>query len=122
MSSIKTCLVWIVPPVTYRWLNGKKAWLSDVEFRSDGAMQFHLARRNNRAGFNTGHVVNPLYQGHIAFRTDDLDAFKQQLEENNVPYSDYGHAAVQGWHQIFFYDPDGNVVEVHQIVDMEEDG
>jgi catechol 2,3-dioxygenase-like lactoylglutathione lyase family enzyme len=22
--------------------------------------------------------------------------------------------AMAGWHQIFFYDPDGNVIEVHQ--------
>jgi len=21
---------------------------------------------------------------------------------------------MSGWHQIFFYDPDGNVIEVHQ--------
>jgi hypothetical protein len=22
---------------------------------------------------------------------------------------------MNGWHQIFFHDPDGNVVEVHQV-------
>jgi glyoxylase I family protein len=32
-----------------------------------------------------------------------------------VPYSDYGTWAMNGWHQIFFHDPDGNVVEVHQV-------
>ena len=26
-----------------------------------------------------------------------------------------GECAVNGWHQIFFYDPDGNVTEVHQV-------
>ena len=26
-----------------------------------------------------------------------------------------GSGAVNGWHQIFFYDPDGNVIEVHQV-------
>ena len=29
-------------------------------------------------------------------------------------HSDYGGWAMSGWQQIFFYDPDGNVIEVHQ--------
>ena len=37
------------------------------------------------------------------------------LDSLGVPYSDWGDRAVAGWHQIFFYDPDGNVIEVHQI-------
>ena len=24
--------------------------------------------------------------------------------------------AMKGWHQIFFHDPEGNVIEVHQIM------
>jgi hypothetical protein len=30
------------------------------------------------------------------------------------PYADYGQRAMNGWHQIFCYDPEGNVIEVHQ--------
>ena len=55
-----------------------------------------------------------MQQGHIAFRTDDLDAFKTRLKEKGINYSDYGDWAMTGWKQVFFYDPDGNVVEVHQ--------
>ena len=33
-----------------------------------------------QAGFNTGQIVNPLARGHIAYRTDDLDAFKNILK------------------------------------------
>jgi len=32
-----------------------------------------------------------------------------------IPYSDYGDWAMEGWRQIFFYDPAGAVVEVHQV-------
>jgi glyoxylase I family protein len=32
-----------------------------------------------------------------------------------VPYADYGKWALAGWYQIFFHDPDGNIIEVHQI-------
>ena len=51
----------------------------------------------------------------IAYRTDDLDAFKAHLMENGIPFSDWGETAVVGWQQIFFYDPDGNIIEVHQV-------
>ena len=98
------------------YLEREKGVPTDAHFRSDGNIQFHIASRDEETGFRTGHIVNPLAKGHIAFRTDDLEAFKQRLEEKNIPYSDYGHAAVKGWHQIFFYDPDGTVIEVHQIV------
>lgn len=91
-----------------------KGYSGDVAFVTDGAIQTHLAERDVQAGFKTGHIVNPLEKGHIAYRTDDLDAFKAHLEANGVAYSDWEHTAVAGWRQIFFYDPDGNVIEVHQ--------
>ena len=65
--------------------------------------------------FKTGHTINPLEKGHIAYRTDDLKAFKKHLKELNINFSDWGETAVEGWKQIFFHDPDGNVIEVHEI-------
>ncbi len=96
-------------------LEKNKGYSGDVAFVTDGAIQTHLARRDVQAGFKTGNIVNPLERGHIAYRTDDLSTFKAHLEEKGVPYSDWGNAAVAGWHQIFFYDPDGNVIEVHEV-------
>jgi catechol 2,3-dioxygenase-like lactoylglutathione lyase family enzyme len=95
-------------------LEKKKGYAGDVTFVSDGHIQMHLAQKDLLAGFRTGHIVNPVSQGHIAYRTDDIDAFKEHLEAEGVPYSDWGNAAVAGWRQIFFFDPDGNVIEVHQ--------
>ncbi|RMF05651.1 MAG: VOC family protein [Alphaproteobacteria bacterium] len=86
----------------------------DVSFVTDGRMQVHLAERDLDCGFRTGNIVNPMERGHIAFRTDDIAAFKKRLEEMDIPYSDYGGWAMAGWQQIFFYDPEGNVIEVHQ--------
>ena len=86
----------------------------DVSFVTDGTTQFHLAEKDMNTGFRTGNIVNPTSRGHIAFRTDDIAAFKKRLEERGIRYSDYGGFAMNGWHQIFFYDPDGNVIEVHQ--------
>jgi catechol 2,3-dioxygenase-like lactoylglutathione lyase family enzyme len=86
----------------------------DVAFVTDGTTQVHLAERDLGVGFRMGQAVNPLERGHIAFRTDDIDAFKRRLEEKGIPYSDYGGFAMNGWQQVFFHDPEGNIIEVHQ--------
>jgi catechol 2,3-dioxygenase-like lactoylglutathione lyase family enzyme len=98
-------------------LEKEQGYAGDVAFVTDGNIQTHLAQRDVMAGIATGQIVNPVARGHIAFRTDDLAAFKAHLEAKGVPYSDWGNRAVAGWHQIFFYDPDGNVIEVHEVED-----
>ena len=87
----------------------------DVAFVTDGEMQVHIAEKDLECGFRTGNAVNPVERGHVAFRTDDIAAFKKRLDEKGVPYSDYGAWAMSGWEQIFFYDPDGNIIEVHEV-------
>lgn len=100
-------------------LNEEKGLVGDVSFVTDGDIQMHLTPRDVLNSFRSGQVVNPLERGHIAYRTDDIKEFMAHLEVQGVPYSDWGSNAVKGWHQIFFYDPDGNVIEVHQIVDVD---
>ena len=95
-------------------LEKKKGYAGDVAFVSDGAIQMHLAQKDIHAGFRAQQYVNPVSCGHIAFRTDDIEAFKAHLKQHGIPFADWGNQAVAGWHQIFFYDPDGNVIEVHQ--------
>jgi glyoxylase I family protein len=94
-----------------------QGYAGKVSFVTDGQMQLHLAEKDLGVAFRTNKSLNPLERGHIAFRTDDIEAFKKRLEEKGVPYSDYGKWAMGGWHQIFFYDPEGNVIEVHQADD-----
>jgi len=94
--------------------NRDEGYAGAVAFVTDGTTQVHLAEKDLGVSFRTGQAINPLERGHIAFRTDDIEAFKRRLEEKRIPYSDYGTWAMGGWHQIFFHDPDGNVIEVHQ--------
>ena len=96
-------------------LEKEKGYDGHVAFVSDGHIQTHLAQRDLNLGFRTGHSINPLERGHIAYRTDNLEAFKAHLTEKGIAFSDWGETAVVGWQQIFFYDPDGNIIEVHQI-------
>jgi catechol 2,3-dioxygenase-like lactoylglutathione lyase family enzyme len=79
-------------------------------------LQMHLCAPDQYLGARYGHIVNPISRGHIAYRCDDIDAIKRRLEAADIPYSDWGTWAVKGWHQIFFFDPVGTVVEVHQVI------
>ncbi|MGY9034906.1 MAG: VOC family protein [Rhodobacterales bacterium] len=92
-----------------------KGYSGDVAFITDGTIQTHIAQKDQLAGFNTKQFVNPVERGHIAYRTDDIVEFKAHLDSKGIKYSDWGNAAVNGWHQVFFYDPDGNVIEVHEV-------
>lgn len=87
-----------------------------IRFATEGKMEMHLAERDLGVAFKNGHVINPVDRGHIAFRTDDLAAFLEILDAQGIPYSDYGTAFAKEWHQVFFQDPEGNVIEVHQQV------
>jgi glyoxylase I family protein len=93
----------------------KAGYPGSVAFLSDGTTQFHLAEKDFGISFRTGQAINPVERGHIAFRTDDIEAFKRRLTEKGIPFSDYGAWAMKGWEQIFFHDPEGNVIEVHQV-------
>ncbi|MEQ3725812.1 MAG: VOC family protein [Tateyamaria sp.] len=93
-----------------------RGYSGKIRFATDGQMQMHLAEKNLEVAFKNGEVINPVERGHIAFRTDDIEAFKAMLDSKEIPYSDYGTAFAKEWHQVFFHDPEGNVIEVHQQV------
>ncbi len=86
-----------------------------VAFVTDGTTQVHIAEKDLGVAFRTGQAINPVERGHVAFRTDDIEGFKKRLKEKGIPFSDFGTWAMNGWHQIFFHDPDGNIIEVHQV-------
>ena len=102
-------------------LEKNKGYSGDVAFVTDGSIQTHIAEKDQMAGFNTQQFVNPVERGHIAYRTDDLEQFKVHLDKKGVKYADWGNVAVNGWHQIFFYDPDGNIIEVHSVENEKEE-
>jgi catechol 2,3-dioxygenase-like lactoylglutathione lyase family enzyme len=87
-----------------------------VDFVTDGAIEFHLATKDVNLSFRMKQPINPLHSGHMCFRTDDIEGFKKRLDEMGIPYADYGVWAMANWYQIFFHDPDGNMIEVHQPI------
>ena len=97
-------------------LEKSKGYSGSVDFVGDGNIQTHIAEKDLEVNFKTGHYINPVEKGHIAYRTDNLEKFKKHLKDKNIEYSDWEETAVSGWKQIFFYDPDGNIIEVHEKV------
>ena len=89
-------------------------YAGDIKFVTEGSIQMHLAERDLNVAFRNDQQINPVERGHIAFRTDDIEAFKAHLRNSNISFADYGTAFAKEWYQIFFYDPEGNIIEVHQ--------
>ena len=89
-----------------------------IKFVTEGKIQMHIAEKNlDIASLNKKHI-NPVERGHIAFRTDNLEEFISILKKNKINYADYGTTFSAEWHQIFFYDPEGNIIEVHQKIEV----
>ena len=87
-----------------------------IRFVTDGTMQMHLAEKDLTVANKHNQEINPVEKGHIAFRTDDIEEFKALLREKHIQFSDYGTAFAKEWYQIFFRDPIGNIIEVHQLL------
>lgn len=98
--------------------DGDAAWDDSAKFFDAGdptELQIHATRRQPYLAAQEGHSVNPLIQGHFAFRTDDIETIKAQLTASGIPFDDWGIWSVEGWHQIFLTDPAGNMIEIHEV-------
>ena len=87
-----------------------------INFVTEGKIEMHLAERDLNVAFKNNQTINPVDKGHIAFRTDDIKTFLKMLKREKIPFSDYGTTFAQEGHQVFFQDPEGNVVEVNQKI------
>lgn len=68
-----------------------------------------FARRNN-----LDH--NPSIGGHVALQVPDLDAVIARLKAAGIQYSDAGTFAIPNMRHIYVYDPEGNLLEINQMV------
>ena len=92
----------------------KEGYSGAIKFVTDGNIQMHLAEKDLTIAAKNGFFLNPVEKGHIAFRTKNIETFIKVLKKNNIQFADYGYSFSREWYQIFFYDPEGNIVEVHQ--------
>jgi len=71
----------------------------------------HLIRPVASWGKDNDLPHNPSIGGHFAVCVPDLEAVKVRLAEIKVPYSDAGSIAMDGFAQVFCFDPSMNLVE-----------
>lgn len=60
---------------------------------------------------------NPTVGGHVAITVSDIAGVMARLDKAGVIYSDAGTYAMAGMHQIYFFDPSMNVIEINAVVD-----
>ena len=95
------------------WVDASATISAALPFQNDTTVEKlpgHIVRVHDKL-----KRVKGIFTGHFAFRTDDIDAVRKHLTDNGIPFSDWGEWAVKNWDQIFFNDPAGNIIEVHQV-------
>ncbi len=58
-------------------------------------------------------------RSHLAFRAHDIDRARELLAAHGVPTIE-GRLPDYGYRQLFFHDPDGNLLELGEWPDVEE--
>lgn len=76
----------------------------------------HLIKGDPDFAARNGFRHNPSLGGHFAIEVTDLKAVMRRLDAAGIPYSDGGVFAIPRLHNIYFEDPDGNLIEVNQRV------
>lgn len=95
----------------------KDSYGADISTMEDRwGYQYHFIPDDPGFAEREGLPVNPLSSGHLAFRVDDIAAVRARLDDKGIAYSDMGEWSIRGWHQLFCSDPDGRVIEFHQVL------
>jgi 4-hydroxyphenylpyruvate dioxygenase-like putative hemolysin len=58
-----------------------QGYAGDVASSPTAPPRLHLAEKDLGVTFRTGQAINPVERGHIAFRTDDIEAVKNRLKD-----------------------------------------
>ena len=76
----------------------------------------HVIKPDDGFGYRNNFAHNPSIGGHPAFTIKDLAGLKAKLDDGNILYSDAKVYAMPGFHQIYLYDINANMLEVNQAV------
>jgi glyoxylase I family protein len=76
-----------------------------------GSTQIHLLYSPNKTNTNPDFTSR---DAHFAIRVKDIASFIKLFDEHEIKYINQPTSRT-GWHQVFVQDPDGNVIEFHQV-------
>ncbi len=76
----------------------------------------HIIKPDDGFGYRNNFVHNPSIAGHPAFTVKNLSELIKKLQEKKVLFSDAKVYAMPGFHQIYLYDNNANMLEINQSV------
>ena len=94
-------------------INPKKLSIFPVSSDHKG---LHIIEPDEGFAFRNNFIHNPSIGGHPAFTVKDLHKTIQLLEKKKVLFSDAKVYAMPGFHQIYLYDINSNILEINQAV------
>ena len=76
----------------------------------------HIIKPDDGFGYRNNFSHNPSISGHPAFTVKNLSNIIKKLESRNILFSDAKVYAMPGFHQIYLYDINANMLEINQAV------
>ena len=76
----------------------------------------HVIKPDDGFGYRNNFAHNPSIGGHPAFTIKDLSSLTARLDTEKILYSDAKVYAMPGFHQIYLYDINANMLEINQAV------
>ncbi|MEM7545434.1 MAG: VOC family protein [Pseudomonadota bacterium] len=108
---------WVLPETAgYVPVSPDRLALFDDPSRDGQAQGLHIIKPDPEFAARNNLIHNPSVGGHFAIQVKDMNVVIERLKAANVPYSDAGQFAIPGLWNIYFTDPEGNLIEVNQKV------
>ena len=109
---------WVLPSTGAGYIPIAKDRLAlfDDPTRDGQAQGLHIIKPDPDFAKNNNLTHNPSVGGQFAIQVSDMKAVIRRLEAAGVPYSDAGAFAIPGLWNIYFEDPEGNLIEVNAKV------
>ena len=76
----------------------------------------HIIKPDDAFGYRNNFPHNPSIAGHPAFTVPNIASVMERLEQEGILYSDAKVYAMPGFHQIYLYDINANMIEINQSV------
>ena len=76
----------------------------------------HIIKPDDGFGYRNNFAHNPSIAGHPAFTIKNLSELIKKLQKRKILFSDAKVYAMPGFHQIYLYDNNANMLEINQSV------
>jgi hypothetical protein len=76
----------------------------------------HINKADFTFSWRNNFIHNPTIGGHPAFNVKDIKLFIKKLKSSDIAVTNAKIYAMPNIHQIYFFDPSGNIIEVNQNI------